>query len=81
MSNKHQTNHLEGVALRYLKTELPILRNCPRGKCEGTMTIVWVRYQDHGPINLEQECTICGKTIKDPRYKRDNRKWRPKYKK
>jgi len=34
------------------------------------MIPVLVRYKDHGPINQEQECSTCGKILKDPRFKK-----------
>jgi hypothetical protein len=46
------------------------------------MVEVWVRYKNLGKLNKEQECTVCGKTIKDPRFKAEReRHWQQRKKK
>lgn len=52
----------------------PNRKNCPRRSCKGTLVEVLTRYYDQGPINYELECTMCGKVIKDPRFKREREK-------
>jgi len=74
--SKHHPKEPLGVTLRYVKEELGQKRKCPRRGCHGCMVEVWVRYENRGPINHEQECTECGKTVKDPRFKRErDRHW------
>ena len=40
------------------------------------MVQVFSRYKDHGPIYEEQECSTCGKVIKNPQYKKDRERER-----
>ena len=37
------------------------------------MLEMWTRYKDHGVINIEMECSKCGKVIKDPRFRQQRR--------
>ena len=86
-TNKHRTNWINSPSYNYMHKELGPRRPCPRRSCKGTCIVVLVQYQDHGPINYEHECTVCGKVIKDPRYKPDRgqrwymNKWESKKKK
>lgn len=68
--NKHQCNHADSISLAYIRDELGLKKKCPRKSCTGTLTIVWTRYSDHGPINMEEECSTCGKSIKDKKFSR-----------
>jgi len=80
--NKHQTNHLNGISLQYMKEELNYIKKCPRRSCQGMLVEVWVRYENKGPINKESECCQCSKVVKDLRYKEERdkiwflRKWK-----
>lgn len=77
--NKHSTNHENGVAEQYLKDELGPRKQCTRRSCKGMCVEVHVQYTDHGPVHCEFECTICGKVIKDPRYRYDRQqRWQQK---
>lgn len=60
--NKHTKSH------EYLREELQANYPCPRNNCRGTMVLVFTRYEDHGPLNKEFECTCCGKIKKDSYY-------------
>lgn len=75
-TNKHRSNRNTNTTLQYMKEELGSKTKCPRKGCQGCMTEVWIRYEDHGPINIEKECTECGKTLRDPRFQREReRRW------
>ena len=75
-TNKHRPNRNTNITLQYMKEELGHKTKCPRKGCRGCMIEVLVRYEDHGPINFEKECTECGKVLKDPRFKREReRRW------
>jgi hypothetical protein len=55
-----------GISKCYMQSELGPWVSCPKRSCGGTMTDIYVRYVDHGPIFKDQECTYCGKVRKDP---------------
>lgn len=56
--------------LDFMNTELGPWEYCPRHGCKGTLIIVRVRYQDHGPLIKEKVCTTCGKVVKLDRAKK-----------
>jgi len=61
--------------------ELGSGRKCTRKSCPGNMVEVWTQYKNQGPINKEQECCVCGKVMKDPKYKEEReRRWKAKKK-
>lgn len=81
-TNKHRTNRNQSISVNYMKFELGGHKPCPRRSCKGMCVPVIVRYLDHGPINHEFECTICGKVIKDPAFKKEReRRWNKRKKK
>ena len=49
------------------------MKTCPKYSCPGIMLEMWTRYKDHGVINIEMECSKCGKVIKDPRFRQQRR--------
>jgi hypothetical protein len=55
-----------GISRCYMQDELGPWITCPKRNCSGTMTDVFVRYVNHGPIFKDRECTSCGKVKKDP---------------
>lgn len=55
-----------GISKNFMRDELGPWTSCPKRNCGGTMTDIYVRYVDHGPIFKDQECTYCGKVRKDP---------------
>jgi hypothetical protein len=69
--NKHQ-HSLD--FLQELFQEDKLVLKCPRTNCRGTMIKVLARYDDHGPLNNEFECTSCGKVRKDRFYADERRK-------
>ena len=80
-ANKHRSNRIESLSLIYMKTELGSYNPCPRRACSGIMIEVWSRYTNRGTINKEQECCVCGKVIKDPRFREEREKhWKEKKK-
>ena len=56
-----------------MRDELHLNCSCSRPNCRGTMILVLTRYEDHGPLNKEYECTSCGKVKKDPVYSQQRR--------
>jgi len=70
--NKHSSNQISGGTFDYMKDILQVsTRRCPRKSCGGTLVNVWVQYDNKGPVNFEQECTFCGKTVRDPQYQKN----------
>ena len=67
--NKHGWNNAVngGIAHSYMHSELGPWTPCPKKNCIGTLTDIYVRYVSNGPIFRDQECTTCGKVVKDPR--------------
>ncbi len=57
-----------------MREELHIEGACPRPNCRGTMILVLTRYEDHGPLNKEYECTSCSKVRKDPIFAEQRRR-------
>ena len=65
--NKHQHNSINSISLNYMHNELGPWIKCPKRSCPGTMTDIFVRWIQNGPIFNDKECTTCGKVTKDPR--------------
>ena len=65
MSNKHHFNWLKSPSVTFLEEIIGNRRDCPKRSCKGKCVEVIVRYNDHGLIHHEFECTTCGKVIKD----------------
>ena len=59
----HSQSHI------YVAEVLDITEPCPRRNCEGTLTVVWVRYKPNGPIKIEKECSTCSKVYREHRRK------------
>ena len=67
--NKHGTSNSNpqgGISEQYMQ-ELGPWYACPKNKCSGTLTDIFVRYVRGGPIFNDKECTFCGKVVKDKR--------------
>ena len=73
-SNQHTQ-----ISLEFIHKELGPIKYCTRPSCKGTMVEVWTRYKDHGKINREMECHLCGKVIKDPTYIKEKMKKRKQW--
>jgi hypothetical protein len=80
-SNRHQHNRINSISLNFMNELFPNRKKCPRKSCKGIMVEVLSRYFNQGPINYEQECTMCGKVIKDPKFKQEREaNWKKKKK-
>lgn len=66
-SGHHKPHWLIPPSFDYLKDVINKKR-CPKKSCKGILVEVWSRYKANGPINIEFECTECGKVIKDSCY-------------
>lgn len=59
-ANKHRTHSPVPISTEYLKF-LGEFKPCPLHSCKGSLTEVYVRYENRGKIKKELECSTCGK--------------------
>ena len=68
MSNKH--THCTNFITDFLEDK----PSCSHRGCKGTLVKVYVRYEDHGPIIEELECSTCGKIAKRQKFRPKQRR-------
>lgn len=78
-SGHHKPHWLTPPSFDYLNDLIGKKNKCPKRSCRGILVEVWSRYKVNGPINIEHECTECGKVTHDSRYKKikSDKNWKP----
>jgi hypothetical protein len=79
-SNKHHLNWLKCPSITFFEDFIGERKRCPKRSCKGMCVEVLTRYQDHGLLHHEYECTTCVKVIKDYKTIEKENQNRPKRK-